>query len=255
LINKHIIQSAGLGSEREIFVYLPPDYEDGEGLYPVLYMQDGQNIFEPSPAGWGLEETADQLLEDEDIEPFIIVGIANSSWRDSEYTPVHDDEEEVGGWADEYLDFIVDELIPFMDENYSVSKLRENTGIGGSSLGGLLAFYAVMSRPQTFALGAILSPSLWWGERAVLDFAASWDDDPEYFRLWIDMGLWEQDEEEEEAGEPHPILDTDELCEILVEKGFVPGDNLSYVNDENGAHDEASWGSRMAEVLTFLYQD
>jgi predicted alpha/beta superfamily hydrolase len=251
-IESFAINSTILEDERQVYVYLPPEVEETEEL-PVIYMQDGQNVFSPHPEGWGLNETATELISHGAILPLIIVGIANSPWRDDEYTPSFDVYEGCGGFADHYLSFLTDEVFPLVEENYPVSSTREGRAIGGSSLGGLLALYAVISRPEIFSRAAILSPSLWWNERDVFDEIEQWQASPSDFRLWFDMGYWEYDEEDEADEEPHPIEDTDFLCQLLEDKGFTQGLDFQYITDEEGGHDEESWGKRMEAVLPFLF--
>ena len=251
-IEKFSIESSIFDDDREIFVYLPPDIESAEEL-PVLYMQDGQNVFLSPPEGWGLKDRTTALMSEGAIPPMVIVGVANSMWRDDEYTPSFDEFEGAGGFADHYLSFLTEEVFPVVEENYPVSTVREERGIGGSSLGGLLALYAVMSKPEYFSRAAILSPSLWWNERTIFNAIENWQVDPSDFLLWFDMGYWEYDEEDEAEGEPHPIEDTDFLCQLLEDKGFTKGEDFEYITDEDGSHDEESWGKRMEAVLPFLF--
>lgn len=254
-IFSHEIESEILQSTREIRVYLPDGWTEGDEPLPVLYMQDGQHLFAGGCDGpcWGVDESVDELFDSGLVDPPLIVGIVNSEWRDDEYTPSFDAEEGAGGEADRYLDFLLEEVKPLVDATYPVKPFREDTAIGGSSLGGLLALYGVLSRPELFGMAAIFSPSIWWDERRILELAEAWDGDPDEHRLWVDMGWLEQDEEEAEAGEPHPVEETDALVEILADKGFEEGQNLLYHVDPEGAHDEDSWGKRFADALLFLF--
>ena len=174
-------RSEVLDNERTIYVYTPPDYvdgddgEDGEQRYPVLYLQDGQNLFHPEKAAFGVEwkagETADELLASGKIEPVIIVGIANTPERGEEYTPP---DFGVAGRADEYVEFLTEELKPFIDKNYRTrAEEPAGTGIGGSSLGGLISLYACMAAPEVFGKCAALSPAVWWPGR---EFAIAFED-------------------------------------------------------------------------------
>ena len=292
-----IINSEKLNGERELFIYLPPGYDENEDRdYPCLYMQDGQNLFSEigdSPYGkWYVDTTADDLIENEKIEPLIVVGVANSSWRDYEYTPTYDESEECGGYADIYLEFITEELMPFINQNFRVIQEREYTSICGSSLGGLLSIYALMNYPDVFASCAALSPSIWWDNRAILDYMENWDYDVQNLKLWVDMGWYENEENEENEeseenseenddnedeifcgedggvepidpdaliedgytpGNVESIYDTRELYVILEEKGFVQGENFYYYEDPWGFHNEESWAGRMEMILKFLF--
>jgi len=259
MIETRTFYSEYLGEERNIYIFLPAGYgEDPDKTYPVLYMQDGQNIFShygenATKIKWNLDKTAGKLIKKGFIEEIIIVGIANSEWRDDEYTPTQDDSEGSGGYADIYLKFLIEEVKDYIDENFAVRPFREDTAIGGSSLGGLLALYAAIVYPQYFGKVAAISPSIWWDDNIILDMAEEWDVETEDMQIWLDMGLYEIDEEEMEAGEPHPFEGSRELCEILKDKGFILGQNFHYYEDYWGAHDEISWGRRMKKVLGFLF--
>ena len=255
MIEVYSFKSEYIDYERDIYIYLPPGYdEDEDKTYPVFYMQDGQNIFSEyaeSGMSWNMDITATELIEEGSIEEIIIVGISNSHWRDDEYTPTPDENEGTGGYGDLYLDFLINEVKEYIDDNYRVNPFREDTAIGGSSLGGLLALYAAMSYPEIFGKIAALSPSIWWDERIILDMAEEWDVEPENMKIWLDMGLFEADEEEEE--EDDPLEDADTLCEIFKSKGFKRGHNLRYFRDYKGSHNEYFWGKRSKKVLLFLF--
>ena len=167
--------SGFLEHDRDVLVWLPPGYDAGaqNRRYPVLYMHDGQNLFEPDTAfqkgeHWRLGETAAALIEDGSIEPLIIVGIYNTgTHRKEEYTPTHD-ATLGGGLADDYGRMIVEELKPFIDRTYRTRPEPQHTGLGGSSLGGLVTLYLGFTHPQVFGRLAVLSPSVWWNWRAIL---------------------------------------------------------------------------------------
>lgn len=276
MVRVETIFSDLLGRERDLYIFTPPGYRrHGARTYPVLYLQDGQNVFSREgtwPVRWDADGTAARLIRRRRIEELIIVGIANSEWRDDEYTPTEDALEGAGGLADLYLRHLVEEVKPFIDGNFRVRPFREDTAIGGSSLGGLLALYAAMTYPHYFSKVAALSPSLWWDDQVILKWATEWEVDPAGFKLWLDMGWWEGDDEEEtaEAGEGEteeeeeeeeeegreevdPVDEARVLCDILVEKGFRRGRNLRYFEDADGTHDELAWGRRFGKALTFLF--
>ncbi len=262
MVRVETIFSDLLERERDLYIFLPPGYRRrGSRTYPVLYLQDGQNVFSREGTWhirWDADGTAARLIRRRRIEELIIVGVANSEWRDDEYTPTEDATEGAGGYADLYLRHLVEEVKPFIDENFRVRPFREDTGIGGSSLGGLLALYAAMTYPHYFGKVAALSPSLWWDDQVILKWAAEWEVDPADFRIWLDMGWWEADEEdgeEEEDGreEVDPLLEARALRDILVDKGFRRGRNFRYFEDAEGTHDELAWGRRFGRALTFLF--
>jgi predicted alpha/beta superfamily hydrolase len=158
-------ESDWLDHNRHVLVFLPPGYNDDETrAYPVLYLQDGQNLFDKVTAyggvEWGVDETAQRLIEAGEIEPLIIAGIYNTGeHRIDEYTPTVDPELQKGGRADQYGQFIVEELKPFIDQHYRTLARPQHTGIGGSSLGGLVSLYLGLKYPQIFGKLLVMSPS------------------------------------------------------------------------------------------------
>jgi predicted alpha/beta superfamily hydrolase len=149
---------------RRIWLYLPPDYDESDRYYPVLYMHDGQNLFDEitSYAGeWEVDETLNELAQQGYQVP-IVVGIDNGgAFRIDELTPWYNDEYDAGGQGDEYIDFIVETLKLHIDENYRTLPDAENTGIMGSSLGGLISWYGTLKYPSVFSKSGIFSPAYW----------------------------------------------------------------------------------------------
>jgi len=203
MIHIETLYSEFLDNERKIYIMTPPSYdEDPDRAYPVLYMQDGQNIFSEhreGPLCWDVDTTAQSMMAEGKIEEIIVVGIANSEWRDDEYTPTVDDKEGTGGYADLYLQFLIEEVKAYIDSHYRVRPFREDTGIVGSSLGGLLSLYAAIKYPDFFGRIGVISPSLWWDNEIILQMAKEWNMNPDEMKIWIDMGMREDDEEEEET--------------------------------------------------------
>lgn len=257
MVEVETLFSEVLDCERDIYIFTPPDFSRRRSQrYPVLYMQDGQNIFSREGTWhirWDVDGTAARLINRGKIEELIIVGVANSEWRDDEYTPTVDEGEESGGLADPYLRFLVEEVKPYIDQNYPVRPFREDTGIAGSSLGGLLSLYAAMTYPEYFGKVAAMSPSLWWDDHVILKMATEWEVDPTEMKIWLDMGFFEDDPEEAEEEDVDPLEEAAALCEILKEKGFRRGRSLRYFEDKSGTHDEIAWGRRFSKVLRFLY--
>src|SRR3954464_10805498 len=142
----HNFLSQYVAYRRDLVVYLPPDYEQSDGRYPVLYLHDGQNLFDPETAyvkgmDWRVDETADELIREQRVEPLIIVGIYNTGeHRLDEYTPTPD-KKLGGGNADLYGRMLVEEIKPFIDGEYRTLTDPNCTGLGGSSLGGLVSVY------------------------------------------------------------------------------------------------------------------
>ena len=234
-----------LDNERTIYVYTPPDYDEGDARYPVLYLQDGQNLFDPAKAAFGVEwkagETADALLEQGKIEPVIIVGISNTPQRAEEYTPPGMG---VPGRADEYVEFMTDELKPFIDENYRTrADEPADTGIGGSSLGGLVSLYACMERPDVFGKCAALSPAVWWpGEAFATAFEEALPGMPATnFRVVVGM-------------------DEDPARRMLTGARWIRGalkraahPRWRYRELANARHNEAAWSRQLPLVLAELF--
>lgn len=156
----------GLGRFAKIHVYLPASYKHSRKQYPVIYMHDGQNLFDElrAPFGeWGIDETMDSLVRAGHPEA-IIVGIDNGPRRVNEYTPF--DTEEFGkGQGDAYVAFIANRLKPFIDKKYRTLRAPEHTAIAGSSLGGLISYYAWLSKPNVFGNAGVFSPSFWIAPR------------------------------------------------------------------------------------------
>jgi len=253
-IRKHEgFHSAILNNDRTLRVYLPPGYDDPpDRRYPVLYMHDGQNIFDASTAfagvEWRVDEAAERLIKTGDIEPIIIVGMYNNADRMTEYTP-----RPVGEQGDAYARFVVEEVKPFIDRTYRTDPAREKTGIAGSSLGGLISLYMAREHAATFGRCGAVSPSLGWDDRGLLTRWRAGDNDwMQKTRFWIDMGTSE--------GQPAPgvsvttaVLNARALREVFDRAGLVRGEDYQYLEVQDGRHNEAAWSARIEDILIFLY--
>jgi predicted alpha/beta superfamily hydrolase len=242
-----------LPHDRDIVVYLPPGYGDSpEHRYPVLYLHDGQNLFDPETAflgqEWRADETADALIFSGEIEPLIMVGIYNTGEnRINEYTPTGIASGHQGGKACLYAAMIVDELKPFIDSEYRTLDGPENTGMGGSSLGGLVTLYIGLSHPETFGKLAAISPSIWWDRRAILRIAREAPIPEPRPRIWLDIGTAEGN---------HPgriVRDARLMRNLLLRKGWQAGLDLAYFEDPGAWHSESAWAARLPGVLRFLF--
>lgn len=236
---------------RGIVVYLPPDYDISPSRrYPVLYLQDGQNLFDPATAflgnDWGLNDLAEQLIQSGRIEPLIIVGIYNNGRsRVSEYTPVPDRAGQ-GGGARDYGRFLVKDLKPHIDSQYRTQPECTSTGLGGSSLGGLVALYLGLKYPEVFCKLIVMSPSVWWANRAILRQLRGFRRTPGQ-KIWLDVGTME-------GQNPQAVVDdVVQLRDVLVKKGWQLGNDLAFMRDEGAGHDEKAWGRRMRDALQFLF--
>ena len=238
-----------LPDDRAVSVYLPPQYlEQEERRFPVFYLQDGQNLFDGRTsyiAGktWRANTTADRLAEAGEIEPVILVGVANTGLRRmAEYTPTRDFKMG-GGEGRSYGRLLMEELKPQIDKSYRTLAGPESTGLGGSSLGGLVSLYLGFAHPEMFGKIAVMSPSLWWDHRSILNAIQQQGTKPE-LRIWLDMGTAE--------GARH-LRDADRLERLLLKRGWRSGVDLAYVKAEGAVHDEGAWSDRFGEVLRFLF--
>jgi predicted alpha/beta superfamily hydrolase len=242
-------RSRFLDRERDLVIYLPPGYDDAPTRrYPVLYMHDGQNLFDPATAyvrgqHWRLGEMADMLIAEGRVQPLVIVGVNHTGvGRLQEYTPTRDPRLG-GGMAKAYGQLLTEELKPFVDARYRTRPERQHTGLGGSSLGALATLFLGLRHADVFSKLAALSPSAWWGRRAILRYIAKARPKPET-RIWLDIG----------GGEGRvAVADTRRVREALVAAGWRDHHDLRYVESPGATHSEAAWGDRVGNVLEFLF--
>jgi predicted alpha/beta superfamily hydrolase len=233
--------------DRTVIVYLPPGYtRETANRYPVLYLHDGQNVFDQATSfgdEWRVDETAQQLIVAGRIEPIIVVGVYNAGeHRVDEYTPTARLDGR-GGHADVYGRMLVEELKPFIDATYRTLPGIANTAMGGSSLGGLLTLHVGLRYPTTFGKLAVLSPSVWWDDRVILrEVDALPRKLPQ--RIWLDAGTREATD---------VIPDARRLRDALVAKGWAIAEDLMYFEARGGEHNERSWAKRVGPVLKFLF--
>ena len=243
-----------LRSDRDVLVYLPPGYDaDKRKRYSVLYLHDGQNLFDGATsfikgAEWGVDETAQRLITEGAIEPIIIVGVYNTGKdRVDEYTPTVDARHKVGGKADLYGKMLVEELKPFIDSEYRTRRDAKHTGLGGSSLGGLVSLYLALKYPQTFGRVLVVSPSVWWDDKMIVREVEALKKRPR-LRVWLDMGTKEGGNEAEEH-----TRNARDLRDALVRKGWKDGSDLKYFEAEGAEHNERAWAARVEPMFRFLF--
>jgi len=238
-----------LPDDRMVSVYLPPQYlEQKERRFPVFYLQDGQNLFDGRTsyiAGktWKANTTADRLTEAGEMEPVILVGVANTGLRRmAEYTPTRDFKMG-GGEGRSYGRLLIEELKPLIDRTYRTLTEAKNTAVGGSSLGGLVSLYLGFAHPEVFGKIAVMSPSLWWDHRSILNAITQQTSKPN-LRIWLDIGTGEG---------TRYVRDADSLERLLLKRGWTSGVDLGYVRAQGAVHDENAWSERFGVVLGFLF--
>lgn len=231
-------------------VWLPPDYKLlRTRRYPVLYLNDGQNLFDACTSifngqEWRVDETATELIQGQKISPLIIVGIDSAGKRDrpKEYLPFPDDTlrppvSDVHG--KDYPRFLLEEVMPFINHAYRTDPDPVKTGLGGSSYGAGIALYAVMARPGTFGRLLLESPSLYAHDNFLLHQA-------EHFKQWpglVYVGVGSVQE---------PVDDAHRLVDILHKSG-LGSQRLLFVEVQGAAHNEDAWAERLPRALEFLY--
>jgi predicted alpha/beta superfamily hydrolase len=238
-----------LKNKRTIYVYLPPSYhEHPTRRHPVLYMHDGQNLFDPQAAfgSWEVHKWIDSLVPANKILPYIVVGIANTGGRMDEYTPTREllNGQMVGGRATDYADFIVRELKPWIDGRYRTLPGRRHTAVMGSSLGGVISFWLGLEYSDVFFRIGALSSTFGWGASnasgpSILDIAKQTD-----FRnlvIYID------------SGSPQDNYNvTLQMRSILETKGYLHGLNLQHWVEQGAIHNESAWHKRLHRPMQFL---
>jgi predicted alpha/beta superfamily hydrolase len=248
LIKCEQFYSRFLKNQRDLVIYLPPGYnEQPQRHFPVLYLHDGQNLFDAATAfggvDWHVGQTADDCIYRGIVEPLIIVGIYNAGkQRLREYTPTRMPRLG-GGSATRYAKFLTQELQPFMQQNYRILGGVENTGMGGSSLGGLVSLFVGLRMPEVFGRIAALSPSVWWNQRVILRFADAAPVHPRP-RIWLDIGTREGS---------RTIDDVERFRDVLLHKGWQWQQDLHYERVNGGEHNEAAWAQRVGPFLQFLF--
>ncbi len=249
LIKHERFPSRHLRNQRDLIVYLPPGYDaQPQRQFPILYLHDGQNLFDGATSfipgmDWHVGQTADQCIYEGRVEPLIIVGIYNAGkQRLGEYTPTRAPRLG-GGSANRYSKFLLDEVRPFLNSQYRIQQGAENTGIGGSSLGGLVSLYLGLRQPKIYGKIAALSPSVWWNQRVILRFAEAAPAQP-LPRIWLDIGTHEG---------PRIVDDVERFRDVLIGKGWQLDRNLHYQRVEGAEHNEAAWAQRVGPFLQFLF--
>jgi predicted alpha/beta superfamily hydrolase len=243
-----------LANRRDVLVYLPRGYRRfSRHRYPVLYLQDGQNVFDAATAfarvEWGADETAQELIRQKLIEPLIIVAVANTGdERIHEYAPsrgVIDGsatrKKRSRGLARHYAGFLINELKPYIDRHYRTKPEPEFTGLGGSSLGGLVTLALGLWFPNVFRRLIVMSPAVWWDDQVIVKMVQKLPHKLP-LKIWLDTGTYEPGWERIRT-----------LRDALVEKGWRPHGDLKYMEVEGADHSEWAWAARVDPALRFLF--
>lgn len=228
---------------RDAIIWLPPSYDSVQTkTYPVLYMHDGQNIIDPLTSSfqvdWQIDETADSLIKEDEIGEIIIVGIYNTINRYAEYSPNDT------GYL--YMRFIVELLKPLIDKNYRTKPEREYTATAGSSMGGLISLMLAWEHSETFSMAACLSPAFLYRNFNYVNTIAEYDGDKKSIKLYIDNGGVAL----ENVLQPG----IDMMLEVLIEKGFIQGEDLIWYKDEDSIHSESAWAKRSWRFLKMFFE-
>jgi predicted alpha/beta superfamily hydrolase len=244
------ISSQFLTRSRNINVWLPPDYEECDKRYPVLYLQDGKNLFDESTAAFGVEwradESAMELITKQEIPSLIIVGIWNTADRMEEYTLTKDERLNLGGRGLDYIRFVVEELKPLIDRTYRTRIDRESTSIGGSSLGGLIAMHACLEQPDVFGHCLAFSPSLGWDQECLLKSLQNEKKWPANIRLWLSMGTREGRDSESQK---QNLARAQRLHHLLSPDVTTIKTSVQFHEFADASHDEKSWSTQLPIAL------
>lgn len=234
-----------LQTTRRIWIYLPPDYDQSRKKYPVIYLQDGQNLFDDktSYAGeWQIDETLNQLFK-EGKGSAIVVGIDNGGEKRIEELSPFKNEKYGGGKGELYMKFIVETLKPYIDKNYRTKSTGKNTTLGGSSLGGLISVYGAVEYPKTFGNILAFSPAFWFNSKELNDFISSKNSNLKHQKYYFIQG------KHEDEGMDKETLKV--IANLKLKK--VKSKNIFFKEDETGKHNELFW--RRVFPAAFLWVD
>ncbi len=252
------VHSPELNNRRDIVVYLPPGYAQSAERYPVLYMQDGQNLFDPATsfAGeWAVDQTMEQLSYSEQLAG-IVVAIPNMGVeRLNEYGPFVD-KHHGGGHGLPYVNFLADTLKPLIDASFRTRPEPHATGVMGSSMGGLISLYAFFRRPDIFGFAGAMSPSLWFANGAIFTFVENAHFNPG--KLYLDAGTREMGgnraRQHKREQSRRYYASVRRMKRVLVRKGYRPLRDILHVEEQWAGHNESAWNRRLPRALSFFLQ-
>ena len=237
-VSNFVIEAPQLKTNKRIWIYLPKNYNTSTKRYPVIYMHDAQNLFDinTSYAGeWHVDESLDQL----NAETIIVAIEHGNKKRIDELTPFeHPDYK--GGKGNDYLDFIVETVKPHIDLTFRTLPDREHTTIFGSSLGGLISFYAIFQYQDTFGQAGVFSPSFWYSDQ-IFSMIENMENVPNV-KIYFATGA--------EEGE-NMIPDQEKMVKLLLEK-HIPQKNIKHYIVKNQKHNEHFWGKEFPKAYKWL---
>lgn len=242
--------SKALGNSRKVLVYLPPNYaSEPKRRYPVLYLHDGQNVFDGATSyipnqEWKCDEAAESLISAGLIEPIIMVAIENAGVeRGNEYLwkRMKFRDQEMGGKGDLYAKLVIDEVKPMIDQKFRSNP--KESALCGSSLGGNITYHLGFKHPGVFKRLAIVSPAVWCNDRLMIDEVKALNAKLP-LRIWLDMGTKEG---------AQGLNDARAFRDALVGKGWALGKDLAYYEDGFAEHNEAAWARRFPAMLLWMF--
>ena len=235
-----------LGTTRKIWIYLPEDYDASKKKYPVIYMHDAQNLFDnlTSFSGeWQIDETMDEFFL-EGKKQAIIVGIDNGgSERLNEYSPWKNTKYG-GGKGDLYADFLAQTLKPYIDKNYRTASSAKNTGLIGSSMGGLISFYTGLKYPEKFGKLGVFSPSFWFAKEDLTLYLNEYSKSLKKTKIYLLAGRKESEE---------MVTDIKKTVPLLISKGICRK-NIKTKFDDYGTHSESYWAKEFPAAYLWLFK-
>jgi len=252
----HELRSGIFRNTRMLRVWVPPAYDhpdNRERHYPVFFLNDGQNLFDPATSytgvHWQVGETAERLILEGAIPPMFFVGIDNAQKdRMKEYLPYRSFNPTImRPQGKRYPEFLINEVMPFLYERYRIARGPENTGLGGSSLGGLIALFTVLDRPGIFGKLLLESPSLFISNRRLLKYSRAFRQWPQ--RSYLAIGTAESGRPDRDA----EFVDDLRELERIMRRSGVGEDRLRLRIDEGSSHSEGEWAKRFPEALAFLF--
>jgi len=248
-VSTFTIDAPQLETQKKIWVYLPRGYQDSNNLYPVIYMHDAQNLFDDKTSFVG-EWKVDEYLDTIDKNESIIIGIEHGNEKRIEELTPYPNEKYGGGKGNDYMNFIIETLKPYVDSNYRTLSTKEHTTIWGSSLGGLISLYAVIKYPETFGKAGVFSIAIWINKNQMFELVKNSEIDPEK-KIYFLVGA-EEGNTKEFALEM--VTDQHDMVNLLLDKG-IKKENIIDKVIPNGHHNETLWSTNFPETYQWLIKD